>query len=149
MEATWQIVIYQFKWFIIETRYLEFAINKECGRQPKAFDRSITNAPNAVPWSTLCFHISVSAIRQCWTQCFFLEKISSKNLEICWHKDLSKFFEKFGKILTGRYLFLSHLWPFSYTGVRFTIFKQEGNLHIYSNLLNSLKWISEKISQFF
>ena len=98
MEATWQIVIYQFKWFIIETIYLEFAINKECGRQPKAFDRSITNAPNAVPWSTLCFHISVSAIRQCWTQCFFLnlhwylEKISSKNLEICWHKDLSKFF---------------------------------------------------------
>ena len=42
-----------------------FAINKECGWQSKALVRTINNAPKAFPRSTLCFHFSNSASKQC------------------------------------------------------------------------------------
>ena len=93
------------KWI---TQTLSFAINKECGRQSNVFDRLVNNNPKAFPWSTLGFHFSISASKQCLALCSFLnphwyfERISSKNVENCLHKHLSKNFDKFGKILNGR-----------------------------------------------
>ena len=42
------------------------AINNSCDRQSNAFDRSVIRTPNAPPLSTLFFHFSISAIKQCW-----------------------------------------------------------------------------------
>ena len=36
-----------------------------CGRQSKAFDRSVVRAPNVLPLSTESFHFSIMARRQC------------------------------------------------------------------------------------
>ena len=36
-------------------------------RQSNAFDRSVIRASNATPLSTLFFHFSFRAIKQCWT----------------------------------------------------------------------------------
>ena len=42
-----------------------FAIKQLCGRQSKAFERSVSKAPKTCSWSTLSFHFSRRAIRQC------------------------------------------------------------------------------------
>ena len=41
------------------------AIKRSWGRQPKAFDRWVSNAPNAPPLSTLFVHFSIRLIQHC------------------------------------------------------------------------------------
>ena len=87
---------------------LSLAIIRSCGRQSKAFERSVRRAPKTFLLSTAFFHFSNMAIRQCWAwnpfrkRQWYLDRNWSMNGVICLHNSFSKILERTGRILTGR-----------------------------------------------
>ena len=45
---------------------------KQCGRQSKTFERSVSSAPNIRPWSTLLRQFSGSHIKACCALCMYM-----------------------------------------------------------------------------
>ena len=75
------------------------AINNSCDRQSNTFDRSVIRAPNAPLLSTLFFHFSNTAIKQCWA----LNPLQKPH----WYRD--RIFQKLDCIWSYKYLSYKYL----------------------------------------
>ena len=79
-----------------------------CDKQSNAFERSVSNTPDAFPLSTDDFHFSniankkFCALKPLRNQHWYFDSNGSTKFLICLLIILSKIFEIIGKILTGR-----------------------------------------------
>ena len=126
-------------------------------RQPKGFNRSVSNAPKALPLWTDLFHFFITAKRQFWVlkpllkpYCYF-----DGNLPKMWYLLKNVFFKYFWYLLVGSFhyyllyhflvrkvIYASYIWHKVFKSGISKFFKDCLRQNLLSPLLNNLSCIS-------